>query len=102
MAGKKLTKSQFIAAIAEKSGITKKQAAAVLDSVAGVVVQQLGKKGPGEVIIPGLLKLTVVEKAAVPAHEGINPFTKQPAMFKAKPASRSVKARAVKALKDAV
>ncbi len=102
MAGKKLTKSQFIAAIAEKSGINKKQAAAVLDSVAGVVVQQLGKKGPGEVIIPGLLKLTVVEKAAVPAHEGINPFTKQPAMFKAKPASRSVKARAVKALKDAV
>ncbi|MCL4505536.1 MAG: HU family DNA-binding protein [Chloroflexi bacterium] len=102
MAGKKLTKSQFIAEIAEKSGITKKQATAVLDTMHSVVAQQLGKKGPGEVIIPGLLKLNVVEKAAVPAHEGVNPFTKAPAMFKAKPASRAVKARAVKALKDAI
>ncbi|HEY3289881.1 MAG TPA: HU family DNA-binding protein [Anaerolineae bacterium] len=102
MAGKKLTKSQFIATIAEKSGLTKKQTTSVLDILNGVVAHQLGKKGPGEVIIPGLLKLTVVEKPAVAAHEGINPFTKQPTMFKAKPASKSVKARAVKALKDSI
>ena len=102
MAGKKMTKSQFIAAIAEKSGLTKKQTAAVLDSLNGVVAGQLGEKGPGEIIIPGLLKLTVVNKPAVPAHEGVNPFTKEPATFKAKPASKGVKAHAVKALKDAI
>ena len=102
MAGKKLTKSQFVAEIAQHTGITKKQANEVLTAMHKVIAHQLGKKGPGEVTIPGLLKLTVVEKAAVPEHEGINPFTKQPTVFKAKPASRTVKARPVKALKDSV
>jgi DNA-binding protein HU-beta len=102
MAGQKLTKSQFVATIAERTGLTKKQATAVLDAMSAVIVQQLGKKGPGEITIPGLLKLNVVEKPAVPQREGINPFTKEPTVFKAKPASRSVKARPVKALKDAV
>ena len=102
MAGKRLTKSQFVAAVADGSGLTKKQAAAVLDTINGVVIDQLKKKGPGEVIVPGLLKLNVVVKPAVPERKGINPFTKQPAVFKAKPASRTVKARAVKALKDAI
>ena len=102
MAGKRMTKSQFVAAVAQKAGLEKKQAAAALDALNTVVAHELGKKGPGEVMIPGLLKLNVVLKPAVPAHEGINPFTKQPAMFKAKPARKVVKARPVKALKDAV
>jgi len=102
MAGKRMTKSQFVAAVAQKAGLEKKQAAAALDALNTVVAHELGKKGPGEVMIPGLLKLNVVAKPAVPAHEGINPFTKQPAMFKAKPARKVVKARPVKALKDAV
>lgn len=102
MAGQKLTKSQFIAAIAEQSGITKKQATAVLDTINSIIVKQLGKQGPGEVTIPGLLKLTVKDKPAVPEHEGINPFTKEPTMIKAKPASRVVKARPVKALNDSI
>jgi nucleoid DNA-binding protein len=102
MAGQKLTKSQFVAEIADRSGITKKQASAVLDAINEVIVTQLGKKGPGEITIPGLLKLNVVEKPATPERQGINPFTKEPTVFKAKPASRSVKARPVKALKDAV
>jgi nucleoid DNA-binding protein len=102
MAGQKLTKSQFVTAIAEKSGLNKKQAAAALDAMSEVITVQLGKNGPGEVIIPGLIKLNVVEKAAVPERQGINPFTKEPTVFKAKPASRTVKARPVKALKDSV
>ena len=102
MAGKRMTKSQFVAAVAQKAGLEKKQAAAALDALNTVVAHELGKKGPGEVMIPGLLKLNVVDKPAVKAHEGINPFTKQPAMFKAKPARKVVKARPVKALKDAV
>jgi nucleoid DNA-binding protein len=102
MAGQKLTKSQFVAEIAERTGITKKQAGAVLDAMSEVITAQLGKKGPGEITIPGLLKLNVVDKPAVPERQGINPFTKEPTVFKAKPASRTVKARPVKALKDAV
>lgn len=102
MSGNKLTKSQFVAAIAEGSGVPKKQVAAVLDALNAVVVAQLSKKGPGVVTLPGLLKLSVTDKPAVPARNGIDPFTKQPKLFKAKPASRAVKARAVKALKDAV
>ena len=102
MAGKRMTKSQFVAAVAQKAGLEKKQAAAALDALNAVVAHELSKKGPGEAMIPGLLKLNVVDKPAVKAHEGINPFTKQPAMFKAKPARKVVKARPVKALKDAV
>ena len=102
MAGQKLTKSQFVAAIAEQSGITKKQAIAVLDAMNSIIVNQLGKQGPGEVTIPGLLKLSVKDKPAVPEHEGINPFTKEPTTIKAKPASRVVKARPVKSLNDSI
>jgi nucleoid DNA-binding protein len=53
-------------------------------------------------VIPGLLKLTSVKKAAVPAREGINPFTKEKTMFKARPARTVIKPRPLKALKDAV
>lgn len=102
MAGKKLTKSQFVAEVAEKSGLSRKDAGAVLDAMNVVVIEQLGTQGPGEVIIPGLLKLNKVEKPAVPARQGISPFTGQPTTFKARPASRSVRARPVKALKDAI
>ena len=102
MAGKKLTKSQFVAEIAEKSGLSKKDTSAVLDAMNVVVIEQLGKQGPGEVIIPGLLKLNKVEKPAVPERQGINPFTREPTTFKARPASSSVRARPVKALKDAI
>ncbi len=102
---KRMTNSQFIAAIAdkvEKSELTKKQVSAVLDAMNMVVTQQLGKKGAGEVVVPGMLKLNVIVKPAVPEHEGINPFTKQPTIFKAKPARKVVKVRVLKGLKDAI
>lgn len=100
MAGKKLTKSEFLAALAEKTSLSKKQAASALDAVNSIVAEQL--KSGGEVTIPGLIKLNVSIKAATPEHEGINPFTKQPTIIKAKPERKVVKARPVKALKDAV
>ncbi len=102
MAGKKLTKSQFVAEVAEKSGLSRKDAGAALEAMNLVIIEQLGKQGPGEVIIPGLLRLNKVEKPAVPARQGINPFTREPTTFKARPVSRSVRARPVKALKDAI
>ena len=101
---KRLSKSQLIATVVNKAegSLTKKQVAAVFDALNAVVTRQLGKKGPGEVVLPGLVKLVIVEKKAVPEHEGINPFTKQPQIFKAKPARKVVKVRVLKGLKDAV
>ena len=102
MTSTRMNKSQFVAALAEKSGLDKKQAAAALDTVNLLVAQQLGKQGPGEVLIPGLLKLNIVDKPATPKHEGVNPFTKEPMTYKAKPARRVVRVRTLKALKDAI
>jgi DNA-binding protein HU-beta len=101
MAAKRLTKSEFIGAIAKQSGLEKKQVVAALDAMNAIVIKQLSK-APGEVVLPGLLKLVTVKKPAVKARPGINPFTKEPTIFKAKPATKIVKARMVKALKDAV
>ena len=100
MAGNRMTKSEFVNAIAERSGLNKKQAATVLDAVSEVVTTQL--KSSGEVTIPGLIRLSVSTKEATPERPGINPFTKEPTVFKAKPARKVVKARPMKALKDAV
>ena len=102
MPDKRMSKSQFVAALAEKSGLNKKQAASALDTLNTMVAQQLGKRGPGEVLIPGLLKLNVVDKPATSKHEGINPFTKEPMTYKAKAARRVIKVRPLKALKDAI
>lgn len=101
MAGKRLTKSEFIGAIVKQSGLEKKQVIAALDAMNAVIVKQLSK-APNEVILPGLLKLVTVKKPAVKERPGINPFTKEPTIFKARPATKIVKARPVKALKDAV
>jgi nucleoid DNA-binding protein len=102
MAGKRMSKTQFVAAVAEKSGLSKKETNAALEAINKVVTRELGKKGPGEVVLPGLLKLSVVIKPATRAHEGLNPFTKEPMTYKAKPARKVVKARALKTLTDAV
>ena len=99
---KRMNKTQFVTTLAEKSGLSKKQAASALDTLNAMVAQQLGKRGPGEVLIPGLLKLSIVNKPATRKHEGINPFTKEPMTYKAKPASKVIKVRPLKALKDAI
>jgi len=97
-----MSKSQFVATLAEKSGLNKKQALSALDTINAMVAQQLGKQGPGEVLIPGLLKLNIVDKPATPQHEGVNPFTKEPMTYKAKAARKVIKVRPLKALKDAI
>ena len=102
MTNKRMSKSQFVAALSEKSGLARLQATSALDTINAIVAEQLGKRGPGEVILPGLLKLNVVDKPATPKQEGINPFTKQPMTYKAKAASKMIKVRPLKALKDSV
>jgi nucleoid DNA-binding protein len=102
MASKRMSKGQFVNAVAEKSGLSKKETNAALDAITAVVTRELSKRGPGEVVFPGLLKLTVVNKPATREHAGVNPFTKEPMIYKAKAARKVVKIRALKALTDAV
>ena len=98
----KQTKSQILSAIADDTGLTKKEVAAVLDSLTCMAHGHLGKKGSGEFTVPSLgVKLRRVMKPARKARKGINPFTGEEIMIKAKPASNSVRAVALKALKDA-
>ena len=100
MAGKAATKSEILSKIAEKTELSRKQVAAVFACLSEQVAKNLNKKGPGVFVVPGLMKIIVIQKPAVPARKGINPFTKQEQTFKAKPARRVVKIRALKALKD--
>ena len=97
------TKSQIYAKIAEDTGLTKKDVGAVFDSLSGQIKKNLGGRGgPGLFTLPGLLKMRVVKKPATKARKGINPFTGEEMMFKAKPASKTVKVAALKGLKDMV
>lgn len=100
MAAKRMSKTELIEAVANQTGLEKKQVSAVLDALNDVVYKEL--RAENEVVIPGLLKLTAVTKPAVPEREGINPFTKEKTTFKAKPARKVIKPRPLKALKDAL
>jgi DNA-binding protein HU-beta len=79
------TKSEIVAQICKDSELSRKQVAAVFESLNGIIKKSL--RGPGLFTLPGLLKMKVVKKPATKAREGINPFTKEKMVFKAKPAS---------------
>lgn len=96
------SKSGTIRAICDATCVDKKDVVAVLDCFAEVIEKHLRPGGPGKYVIPGLMKLNVVKKPARPARKGINPFTGEEIMLKAKPASRAVKIRALKKLKEMV
>jgi len=100
--GTKLTKAGLITALTEAvgEGTSRKQVKAVLETLTSIGYKELKKSG--SFVLPGFSKYVVVKRPARPARDGINPFTKQPTTFAAKPASKSVKARPVKALKDAI
>lgn len=97
---KAATKSEILAGIAAATELSRKQVASVFEALACQIKSAVGKKGPGLFVVPGLMKITVITKPAVKAHKGINPFTKQEQMFKAKPARKVIKVRPLKALKD--
>ena len=101
-AAKAPSKSEILAGIAEETQLSRKQVASVFEALSGQIKNALGKKGPGLFVVPGLMKVIMVQKPAVKARKGINPFTKQEQMFKAKPARKVVKVRPLKSLKDMV
>jgi nucleoid DNA-binding protein len=99
---KPLSKNAILEAVTSAIGedLSKKQVKLVVETLVEVGHKELKKTGV--FVLPGFAKFTVVKKPARPAREGINPFTKEMQKFPAKPASKGVRARAVKAVKDAV
>jgi nucleoid DNA-binding protein len=99
---KPLSKSAVLQAVTDSIGeeMTRKQVAQVVEALMEVGHRELKKNGI--FVLHGFAKFVVVKKPARPAREGINPFTKEKQKFAAKPASKGVRARPVKAIKDAV
>ncbi len=100
-AAKPRTKSEITGTLAEATGLPRKQVVQVFDALGTMIAADLGK-GPKVFTVPGMMKITVVKKPAVPARKGINPFTGQEQMFKAKPARNVIKIRPLKAMKEMV
>ncbi|HNO79949.1 MAG TPA: HU family DNA-binding protein [Phycisphaerae bacterium] len=96
------TKSEIYRELSERTELSRKQVVAVFDEMAAMIKKDLGKRGPGVFTVPGLMKVKVVRKPATKARKGINPFTKEEMVFKAKPARNVVKALPLKAMKDMV
>ncbi len=96
------SKGETLNAIAGFSCLTRKQVASVFEGLTEIIKNDLGKKGPGLFKFNSLLKLTTVNKPATKARMGKDPFTGEERMFKAKPASRRVKARALKTLNSMI
>ena len=98
---KSRTKSQIIAAISGCTEVPKKAVGAIFDCLGELIGHDLSK-GPGSFTVPGLMKVVTVKKPAVKARKGVNPFTGEEMMFKAKPARNVVKVRPLKGLKDRI
>ncbi len=96
----KFTKSQILTELSTNTGLSKRQVAEVLDELSTVIERHIKKRAVGEFTMPGLFKIKTVEKPARKARKGINPFTGQETVFKARPRSTSVKIQPLKALKD--
>ena len=91
MSDKPLTKSEMINQLATKTGLTKQQVNDLFEELVGMIAENLKEGSPGVLNVAGLMKVKVVRKPATPEREGINPFTKEKTIFKAKPASNVVK-----------
>jgi nucleoid DNA-binding protein len=96
-----LNKSGLVGHLAQTSGVEPKAVKAVMAALESTVLASINKKGAGAFVLPGLLKVTAVAVPAKKARKGINPFTKEETVFKAKPATTKLKVRPLKKLKDA-
>jgi DNA-binding protein HU-beta len=97
---KLMSKSELIQKVADQHSLAKKDVKSVIEALASVGYKELKKNGA--FLLPGFAKFVVIKKPATKERPGINPFTKEPTVFKAKPARKIVRARPVKAAKDAV
>ena len=96
------SKTEIYASIAETTGLTKRDVSAVFDALNDQIKKALSRGGSKTFAMPGLCKIVVQHKPATKERKGINPFTKEETVFKAKPARNVVKIRPLKKLKDMV
>jgi len=96
----RFNKTQLLGEIAECTGLSKKQVGSVLEELGTVVERHIRKGAAGEFVLPGMLKIKTIKKPAQKARKGINPFTGEETMFKAKPATVKVKVLPLKNLKE--
>jgi nucleoid DNA-binding protein len=101
-ASSRRTRGDVVRQIAASTELKPRQVKEVFDTLSAIMAADLGKKGPGEFNFNGLIKLRTVNKPATKARMGRNPFTGQEVMLKAKPASRKVRARALRSLNSMV
>ena len=101
-APKARTKSEIFRQISDTTGLARKDIVSVFEEMTSLMKKDLGRRGPGVFTVPGLIKCRVVKKPATKARKGVNPFTGEEMMFKAKPARKVVKTTALKGLKDLV
>ena len=99
---KPMNKTGIIASLSEASDLSKQQVTRLFDELANLIERNLSEDGPGVFTVPGLMKIKVVRKPATEARRGINPFTKEETLFKAKPARNVVKIVPLKGLKAMV
>jgi nucleoid DNA-binding protein len=97
-ASKRRSRGDLVRTIATGTDLKPRQVKEVLEALSATMAADLGKKGPGEFNFNGLIKLRTVDKPATKARKGRNPFTGEEIMIKAKPASRKVRARALRGL----
>ena len=95
-----ISKSELIQKIADEASLAKKDVKAALEALVAVGHKEMKKAGA--FVLPGFAKFTVVKKPATKARQGINPFTKEKMMFKAKPASKKIRLLPLKSLKALV
>jgi nucleoid DNA-binding protein len=99
---KAFTKGQLFTTLAGCTGLQRKEISTLFDELGTVIAAHLKKQGPGQFTIPGLVKISVKHKPATKARKGVNPFTGEEMMFKAKPARNVVKVRPLQRLKAMV
>lgn len=98
--GKYMTQSELVNNMVNLTGLTRKEAKLSLDSLRNIGTHEMKKRGM--FMMAGMAKFTVKHKPATKARQGINPFTKEACIFKAKPARKVVKARPMSFLKKSV
>jgi nucleoid DNA-binding protein len=97
-----MSKTAMMEQIAGNTGLAKKQVSSVFDELAVLIEGHIKKGAAGQFTLPGLMKIEVRRKPATKARKGINPFTGEETIFKAKPARNVVKIRPLKKIKDMV
>merc|ERR1712159_188107 len=95
-----MTASAAYSSVAETTGLKAKEVKSVVESLVDVAASELKKNGQFK--LAGALNLKLKKKPAQAARKGVNPFTKEPCVFKAKPASKTVRALPMKKLKEMV